>query len=56
MTQWSDGYRGVADLSWPDAVVGNSFTFQQVEKAFMEEEDLIIKVYKTRGLIKDEDE
>jgi len=36
---------------------GNSFTFAQVEQAFLKAEDLVIKVYKTRGFeMEDEDE
>ena len=35
---------------------GNSFTFKQVEENFLKAEDLVVKVYKTRGLIQEDEE
>lgn len=35
---------------------GNSFTFAQVEEAFMKAEELVVKVYKSRGIIEDNEE
>lgn len=34
---------------------GNGFTFVQVEEAFMKAEELVIKVYKSRGILEEDE-